>query len=127
MTANEYWTLYVNAVGGKAIALGIVILLDFIFGTILALRQGRFEWVKLAGYLDSDIIPALVWLAVEILALIPTNIVPQGVITYVPIAVFSTVFIKVTASLFGHFAAFGVLTNPMGKVGIKPTGEKPGP
>jgi hypothetical protein len=120
---DTYVNAFVAAVGGKVIALGVITLMDLIFGVIVSLRQGRFEWVRLADYLESDVIPIMVWLAVEILALIPSNLIPDGVKMYVPAAVYGTVFIKVMASVFGHFSALGVLSDPLGKVGVNPTGK----
>lgn len=109
-------------VQGKLIVLLFLTLLDLLFGVILALRRGEFKWGKLVGYLDSDILPILAWLAVEGMALIPGELIPAGAELFAPQIVYATVFIAILASVAGHLSAFGLLTSSLQRVGIKPTG-----
>ena len=103
------------------ILLGLTII-DFVFGVILALRQGRFQWAKVAGYIDSDLLPILGWVVVELLRVIPAEYVPLNLETIIPVGVYVTVFLKIFASVAGHLAAVGVLNNTLQRVGVTPTG-----
>lgn len=125
---NTLFATYAEAVSGKLMALLVLTAVDIFFGVVLAIRQGRFQWARLADYLDTDILPALAWLAIEALALIPANMIPGQAEIFVPQIVYATVFIKILASVAGHFAALGVLTGPIQRAGVTPTGkEEPQP
>lgn len=121
---NEIFNAFVAAVSGKLIALHALTFVDLIFGISLAVRQERFEWGKLTGYLDSNILPTFAWLAVEGIALIPADMIPGQADLFIPQVVYGTVFLKILASVAGHFSAIGVLTSPLQRVGVTPTGKK---
>jgi hypothetical protein len=113
------------AIKGKLFALVILILLDFILGTTLAIVQKRFELARLADYLSTDFMPLLGWLAVEILLKIPIEFIPTSaanIINQIGTVVYATVFLAILGSVLGHLAAIGVLKSTLGRVGVKPTG-----
>lgn len=113
------------AVKGKLIVVLMITLFDVFFGVILALRRGEFQWKKLAGYLDSDILPILVWLAIEALAFVPGDLLPVGVQLIAPQVVYGTVFLTIFASVAGHFSAIVPgITGALQRVGVQPTGYK---
>lgn len=106
------------------VLLGLTVI-DFVFGVILALRQKRFQWSKIAGYIDSDILPILGWVVISAIRMIPADYVPLNLDAILPAGVYVTVFLKIFASVASHLAAVGVLNNTLQSVGITPTGEKP--
>jgi hypothetical protein len=115
-----------GVVEGKLIVLLILTLLDLLFGILLAVRQKRFEWAKLTGYLDSDIFPILAWMAAEVIGAIPVGLIPEEGMMILPQIVYGTVFLKILASVAGHMSAIGVLTSALSRVKIVPTGAPDG-
>lgn len=111
-----------GAVEGKFYALLFLTFLDVFFGVILAIRQKRFSWDHLNDYLDHDVIPMLVWLAVEGISLLPSGIIPEGVTVAIPNAIYAGLFLYILSSFMSHASAFGVATNALAKVNILPTG-----
>jgi hypothetical protein len=97
-------------------------LLDLIFGVILAVRQKRFSWDHLNDYLDKNIIPILIWLAVAALSMLPTQTIPDGITFLAPEVVYYGILAHIGQSLLSHFSAFGVGTNMLSKASILPTG-----
>jgi hypothetical protein len=115
---------YVNTVATPLIWLVIFALLDLGFGVLTAVAQKRFTWDKITDYLSSNGLPILGWLVAEFVLLAPAELVPeayQTVSSGIGWTIYATVSAKILASLFGHFASFGVLTGVLGKIGIQPT------
>lgn len=122
---DTVFTMFWAAVESRLFALMVLTAVDLLFGVMLAIRQGRFEWARITGYIDSNFMPTFAWLGVETLALIPGDLIPAQAELFVPQVVYATVFLKVLASVAGHFSAIGVLTSPLQRVGVAPTGKVP--
>ncbi len=103
----------------RLIALIILTAIDFILGVVLALVHKTFSWEKLTGYIESDLLPILAWLAVEVISALPQDVVPSGAVNVVPLVVYSTVFLKITASILSHVSNMGVARGLLGRVGIE--------
>lgn len=114
-----------NSISGFLYTLLILTAVDFVIGTVRALVQGEFDWKKLNHYLITDVIPIMIWAAIELIAAIPAKFFPNTatVALAVPKVVYATVFLSILGSITGHAAAFGVLKEPLQKVGVRPTGE----
>lgn len=100
-------------------------LIDLVLGSYLAFRQGRFDLSKLPGFVDSDIVPILIWLATEIFPFLPQEVIPSDAsyLTGLSKVVFTAVFVKISASVLSHLSAFGVFSDIVKVVGVKPTGS----
>lgn len=101
--------------------------LDFVFGVGLAIYQGRFEWKRLTGYIGSDLLPVMGWVAMVFFAELSEGIITggAGVIGWSASAVYLTLFGKIAASVAAHFSALGLLSAPLKVVGVEPTGMPP--
>lgn len=116
--------IYLNAVVQPLFWLIIVALLDLLFGVLLSVIRKRFTWERLTDYLVSNGLPILAWLIAEFVLLMPAELVPEGLgfaLDGIGWVIYSTIMLKILASLFGHFASLGLLTNAFGKLGIKST------
>lgn len=102
-----------------------LMVVDFVFGVILALVKKRFSWDKLTGYLTSDFLPILAWFASAYLAKLPHEYLPSNLLEYIPNAIYATVALSIGASILAHFSEIGVLRVPLAKIAIRPKGEEP--
>ncbi|OGO26439.1 MAG: hypothetical protein A2136_05550 [Chloroflexi bacterium RBG_16_54_11] len=93
----------------RLVVLLVLTVFDFLFGTILAIIAKEFKWDYLLHYLNSDILPILAWMAVAFISTIPAEFIPQGALPIFEVAVYTTVFLSIVASLIGHFQKIGVL------------------
>jgi len=50
---------------------GLLILFNVLIGTVRALAEKKFDWQIFPKYILSDVLPAVVWLGVALLALAP--------------------------------------------------------
>jgi hypothetical protein len=117
MTA--YFVAVWAAISAKILVLTILILIDILLGVILALIKKEFKWEKLTSYLSSDVLPVVGWVTVVLITLIPKELLPVGyTIPLVADLVYTTVFIKIIASVLKSLSDAGVLTNLFGKIGI---------
>lgn len=115
------WAALWTAISGKLLVLAILTLLDFLLGTIVSIVVKKdFKLEYLMHYVNSDILPILGWLSVVVITAIPAALIPEGaVLPIVEVFVYGTVFLGILASLLGHLADIGILTGPLGKIGIK--------
>jgi hypothetical protein len=121
---SENLLAFWQSVQNQVLFLLALVVLDVLFGIYVAFRQKRFELEKLAGYIDSDLIPILVWLAVSFITSFFGQVIPEAFELVAPNAVYVTVVLKIGGSLLGHWSALGVLPKTLNKVGVKPsTGE----
>jgi hypothetical protein len=105
----------------KLFALLIIAALDFLLGVIIALKNGEFDWSRLTDYISSNGVPIVGWLSVEVLLRLPQELLPAGLEMVAFTAVYSTVALKLLASLLGHLSALGLLSDFLGKIKIPPT------
>jgi hypothetical protein len=113
-TPSEIWAI----IEPRLIVLLILTIFDFLFGVILAVVSREFKWDYLMHYLNTDILPILVWMAVVVISQIPDEFIPAGALPVFEYGIYATVFLSITASLFGHFKKIGVLAsarNPDGQ------------
>jgi hypothetical protein len=104
---------------GKLLVLALLTALDFVFGvTVSLLIKKDFKWVYLSHYLETDVLPIFAWVGVVLLATIPADLVPAGVVPVVDNVVYATIFLSILASVLGSFAEIGVLKAPLNKIGI---------
>jgi hypothetical protein len=110
----------------KAGWLALVIVLDLLLGVVVALKQGVFQWQRLADFL-ADYGPKIVgWLALEALDFLPAEYkVLGGVVGVLGTGAFGILFLSALASVLGHVSVIGILPN-MTKLGLPPT-EAPKP
>lgn len=93
-----------------ALTLGIIILLDFILGVAVALKNGTFQWERLADIYTSYGLKILGWLAIEVLGLLPLEYQAMaGIQQGLAIAAFGLILLSAVGSIFGHIQAIGVL------------------
>lgn len=98
----------------RILILVIVMAIDFLLGTIVALVMHEFDWQKLDHYLISDFLPILGWVVSVLLVCLPVAFLPEGK----PVPVFSdviygTVFLTMLGSVLQTLAKIGVLTKPL--------------
>jgi len=94
----------------RLIVLLILTLFDFLFGVILAVIAKTFQWDYLMHYLNTDILPILIWVAIVVISQIPAEFIPSGSLPLFEYGVYATVFLSIAASLVGHFQKIGVLS-----------------
>jgi len=94
---------------------------DLIFGIIVSIKQGRFEWEYLPQFLLSDGVWILVWGFAEGLLYFFKDLLPSAILTAIGTGLYLPVAGKIGASLLGHFSALGVLTRTLEKVAIDST------
>lgn len=98
--------------------------MDLVLGVARAIKDGVFEWRYLAGYIPSNLLPIGGYIMVAYMAQMPIDLLPAGAEVFAPSAVYATVFLKISGSIAGHLSAFGLLTQVLSKVGVKPTGAE---
>ena len=123
MNVIDFHTLWLSISNYFYVLIGLTVI-DFVYGTIIALVQKRFAWDKLTGYLTSDVLPILAWLVSAFLAAIPAEFIPGGVAVAVPGVIYATVFLRIFASIMGHIGASNVKTDALRNVGVPPSGEE---
>jgi hypothetical protein len=114
-----------NAISGYLYAALILTVIDFVMGVAVALANGKFKWDKLTSYITSDILPILAWLSAVVISAIPISVLPSNMIGVMAWGIYSTVTLRILASIAGSFGAIGVLTEQMNRVGVdtkKPMG-----
>lgn len=101
--------------------LALVIVLDLILGVVVALKQKRFEWQRLADFL-GDYGPKIIgWLALEALGFLPAEYQALGGIGgALAVGAYGLIFLSAAASVLGHVQVIGVLPN-MSRAGLPPT------
>lgn len=115
----NYLTQLWAALDGRLIVLAVLTLVDFILGVIVSLFVLKdFKWERLNHYLLTDVLPIFAWIGVVVVANIPAEFVPSGIILVIPDAVYATVFIGILASILGSVKEMGVLTAGFEKIGI---------
>lgn len=103
----------------RLIILAIVMALDFVLGTIVALVLHEFDWQKLNHYLISDFLPILGWAVVVCLVNLPIAFLPDG--KSIPIAsdvVYATVFFTMLASVLQTLTKIGILKGTLSSLHI---------
>ena len=98
--------------------LGLLIVLDIIFGVIVAFKNKAFSLEKLTSFLYSDILPAIVYAAIVLITSIPEEAVPSGALIATQEIIYAGVFLKILTSLLASFAALGVATDALLKIGV---------
>lgn len=94
----------------KILVLAILMGLDFLIGTIVALVYHEFDWQKLNHYMISDLLPILGWVVVILMACLPVAFMPDGKpLPIVPDVVYGGLILGITASIFQTLAKIGVL------------------
>ena len=105
----------------KAGWLALVILLDLLLGVVVALKQHRFEWQRLADFLGDYGPKILGWLALEALDFLPAEYkLLGGLGTVLGTGAYGLLFLSATGSVLGHIQAIGILPNMTG-AGLPPT------
>ena len=106
----------------KAGWLAVVIVLDLALGVIVALKQHRFEWQRLADFL-GDYGPKIAgWLALEVMDFLPGEYkVLGGLGAVLGAGAFGLLFLSAAASVLGHVQAIGVLPANLSGAGLPPT------
>ena len=105
--------VFVSQVGGYLIALLILMSVDFILGVLTALVKKEFSLEKLAGYLQSDLLPIVGWLALRVILYIPAGYFPAAspVTEAVGYVVYATVFLQILGSVIGTLGKIGVFSS----------------
>jgi len=104
--------VFTNAWQGMETQLFILLALtvvDVVFGITLAVIGRNFKWDYLTNYLQSDFLPIIAWMAVAVLGAFPLPKVADVVLPWGSEAVYATVFLKLAASVLGHFQKIGVI------------------
>jgi hypothetical protein len=110
--------LIVTALSGKLFTLLVLMFMDLLFGVIVALVKKEFKWDYLTNYLVTGFLPIAAWLAIGLLGFIPDQYIPASVTMVAEVTVYATVFLKLLASFLASMSALGVLTAPLGKIGV---------
>lgn len=108
-----------SGAGDQITILLLMTVLDLLLGVIVAVRAGIFKLEKLAGVLESDLLPILGWVGVVIIASIPQDLIPGDAVIYAPDAAYGLVFIKILGSILGSISSFGVGTEALTKIGVQ--------
>lgn len=115
---------FLQPIAVKAAWLALVIALDLILGVIIALKQGRFEWQKLADFLGDYGPKVIGWLALEALDFLPSEYkLLGGIENVLGTGAYGLLFVSAVASILGHVQSIGVLPN-LKNAGLPATGEK---
>jgi len=113
-SVNDLLTSAWKTIEPRLLILLVMTVIDFLFGTILALVAKKFQWSYLANYLNTDILPILAWMAAALIGAFPVAILPDGALPIMADVIYATVFIKLSASVVGHFQKVGVLKEDHG-------------
>jgi hypothetical protein len=114
-----------EALAMKAIWLLVVILLDLALGVTVSVKQGTFEWQKLADVLSNYGPKAIGWLALEALDLMPPQFkIIGGLGDALGTGAYLLLFTSAIGSILGHIQALGLLPRmktTMTRLGLPPT------
>ena len=107
---------FAEAVGPQLVILVILMLLDLVFGVIVAIRQGAFEFAKVSDFMLTNLPKVLFWLAVAFIEPILEAVVPAlaTALGYSSETVFGILALAFIGSLANHAAALGI--RPVEKV-----------
>jgi hypothetical protein len=99
-----------KSTAGFLLALIGLMAIDVVLGVIVALVKHEFKWDKLTGYLESDLLPIVGWLAISLILLIPAKYVPDTstVTDITQVAAYSTVFLKILGSVLVNLQRVGM-------------------
>ena len=107
---------FAAAVGPQLVILVILMLLDLVFGVIVAIRQKVFEFAKVADFLLTNMPKVVFWLAVAFIEPVILAVLPNfaGALGYTSEGVFGVLALAFLGSIANHAAALGV--KPVEKV-----------
>lgn len=111
----DFYALWAS-VSPRLVSLLILAGLDVVLGVLSALVQRKFDWEYLTNYLSTDGLPIVGWLVAEVILWLP--FIPQAVVNVIGVGVFSTVAIKIGASILSSLSSMGVLQQQLQKVGF---------
>lgn len=112
---------FLNDIGGLAGWLLLAVVIDVIFGVLTALKQGAFEWERLADFLSTYGVKLFAWLALELLALMPADLLAiTQVTTVVARGAYAILMLSAVGSILGHVQALGLLGGgePLARFGV---------
>lgn len=104
----------------------LLVVANILFGVARALVQKEFDWQLFPKYVQSDLLPVVVWLFLELLALAPefpsveSTPISLTLILGLPKAALAGVIIKLAASILASWQALGVLPSVFSRMGIHP-------
>lgn len=99
----------------------IIIVLDILMGVLSSLKEKSFKWDKLADFLTTYGMKIVGWLALEVLALLPIEVLNlAGFTATIATAAYAAVVISGIGSILGNVRKFvpEALASGMGKAGL---------
>lgn len=101
---------FAQAVGQQLIAVVLLMLIDLVFGVVVAIRQGAFEASKIANFLLTNMPKIVFWLAVAYIEPVLQAVAPQfsSALGYTSEGVFGVLALAFLGSLANHAAALGI-------------------
>lgn len=116
---------FLLAIGRKALWLVMVIGLDVILGVVVALRNKTFSWAKTGDFLATYGAKTLGWLALELLGMLPDEIIQAAEIKRAIGQIgYLVLMVSGVGSILGHVQALGLMLEPLKKLGFQPDTEK---
>ena len=114
-------SIVLQAIVLKAGWLLVAILLDLALGVTVALKQGIFEWKRLADVLSSYGPKIVGWISLEVLDLLPPEYkLLGGLGNALGTGAYVLLFGSAIGSVLGHIQTLGLLPN-LSKAGLPPT------
>ena len=118
------WQMILLDLWTKVWPLLLVIGLDLIFGVVKSLKDRKFEWEKLAGFLETYGIKLFGWLVLEALTFLPEDVVAETAALNLGTTALSwTAYIAVMGSalgsLYGNVVAVGLIPDVIQGVAAK--------
>lgn len=116
---NEYFTTVLSLLKGFLPVLALLTLIDFVLGVVVALVKKKFQWVYLYHFLETDVLPILVWIVVVMINAIPQAYIPKGfVIPLVSGFIYLTIFASIIGSILESIKDAGIGVEFFPKIGI---------
>lgn len=116
---EAYVVAFWEAVKNGLAVIALLTVVDLIFGVIEAVVHHKFEWQKLMHFVQTDVLPTLVWLTIVLLKLIPQVLLPKGyTIPFISEVYYGGLVLSIFGSIFKSWGELGLLTDVLGKVGV---------